>query len=112
MVIYSRADFDNTFFSIIEGEVELAYLDNSDPTIPDDLRTERRTKRLAGQFFGEDGLISGRRRGETVTTTQQCIVIETPRNTMTKLTRSVRRREEGNRRGLRKYRARDTLPVS
>ena len=89
VVIYSRADFDNTFFSIIEGEVELAYLDNSDPTIPDDLRTERRTKRLAGQFFGEDGLISGRRRGETVTTTQQCIVIETPRNTMTKLTRSV-----------------------
>lgn len=88
-VIYSRADFDNTFFSIIEGEVELAYLDNSDPTIPDDLRTERRTKRSAGQFFGEDGLISGRRRGETVTTTQQCIVIETPRNTMTKLTRSV-----------------------
>ena len=88
-VIYRRADFDNTFFSIIEGEVELAYLDNTDPTIPEDLRTERRTKRAAGQFFGEDGLISGRRRGETVTTTQKCILIETPRNSMTKLTRSV-----------------------
>ena len=42
-----------------------------------------------GQFFGEDGLISGRRRGETVTVTEPCILIETPRNTMTRLTRSV-----------------------
>lgn len=88
-VIYRRADFDNTFFSIIEGEVELAYLDNSDPLVPEDLRPERRTKRARGQFFGEDGLISGRRRGETVTTTSRCILIETPRNSMSKLTRSV-----------------------
>lgn len=88
-VLYQRADFDNTFFSIIEGEVELAWLDNSDPTIPEELRAERRTRRGAGQFFGEDGLISGRRRGETVTTTARCILIETPRNSMTKLTRSV-----------------------
>lgn len=88
-VIYNRADFDNTFFSILEGEVELVQLDNSDPTIPEDLRTERRASRSAGQFFGEDGLISGRRRGETVTTKSRCILIETPRNSMTKLTRSV-----------------------
>ncbi len=88
-VIYNRADFDNTFFSILEGEVELVQLDNSDPTIPDDLRTERRSRRSAGQFFGEDGLISGRRRGETVTTASRCVLIETPRNSMTKLTRSV-----------------------
>lgn len=88
-VLYRRADFDNTFFSIIEGEVELVHLDNSDPTIPDELRSERKTTRGAGQFFGEDGLISGRRRGETVTTMSRCILIETPRNTMTKLTRSV-----------------------
>ena len=88
-VIYNRADFDNTFFSILEGEVELVQLDNSDPTIPDDLRKERRSRRSAGQFFGEDGLISGRRRAETVTTTARCVLIETPRNSMTKLTRSV-----------------------
>lgn len=88
-VLYRRADFDNTFFSILEGEVELVQLDNSDPTIPEDLRTERRTRRGTGQFFGEDGLISGRRRSETVTTTARSILIETPRNSMTKLTRSV-----------------------
>jgi len=88
-VVYRRADFDNTFFTVIEGEVELAVLDNSDPTIPDDLRAEHRTRRGAGQFFGEDGLVSGRRRGETVTATERSILIETPRNTMAKLTRSV-----------------------
>lgn len=88
-VIYRRADFDNTFFSILEGEVELTFLDNSDPTIPEDLRQERRSSRGSGQFFGEDGLISGRRRGETVTATSRCVLIETPRNAMTKLTRSV-----------------------
>ncbi len=88
-VIYRRADFDNTFFSILEGEVELVHLDNSDPTLPDDQRAERRSSRSAGQFFGEDGLISGRRRGETVTTTMRSVLIEAPRNSMTKLTRSV-----------------------
>ncbi|MGB0618815.1 MAG: NAD(P)-binding domain-containing protein [Myxococcota bacterium] len=88
-VVYQRADFDNTFFSIIEGDVELAWVDNSDPTIPEELRAERKATRGTGQFFGEDGLISGRRRGETVTTTSPCILIETPRNSMAKLIRSV-----------------------
>ena len=88
-VLYRRADFDNTFFAILEGEVELAFLDNSDPTLSEELRPERKTTRGVGQFFGEDGLISGRRRGETVTTKTRCVLIETPRNAMTKLTRSV-----------------------
>ncbi len=89
VIVYRRADFDNTFFSIIEGEVELVRLDGSDPTILEELRPERRSSRSAGQFFGEDGLISGRRRGETVTTSSACVLLETPRNTMTKITRSV-----------------------
>lgn len=88
-VLYRRADFDNSFFSILEGEVELAFPDNADPTVPEDLRKERHGTRGMGQFFGEDGLISGRRRGETVTTKSRCVLIETPRNTMTRLTRSV-----------------------
>lgn len=88
-VIYRRADFDNAFFSILEGEVELAFLDNSDPTVPEELRQERRSVRGAGQFFGEDGLVSGRRRGETVVAKTRVVLIETPRNAMTKLTRSV-----------------------
>jgi thioredoxin reductase/Fe-S-cluster-containing dehydrogenase component len=88
-IVYRRADFDNTFLSILEGEVELSFLDNSDPTIPEDLRPERRSTRGVGQFFGEDGLISGRRRSETVRAKTRCVLVETPRNAMTKLTRSV-----------------------
>ena len=88
-VIYRRADFDNSFFSILEGEVELAVLDNSDPTVPENLRPERKSRRGSGQFFGEEGLISGRRRGETVAATTRCVLVETPRNAMSKLTRSV-----------------------
>jgi Fe-S-cluster-containing dehydrogenase component/thioredoxin reductase/CRP-like cAMP-binding protein/pSer/pThr/pTyr-binding forkhead associated (FHA) protein len=89
VVLYRRADFDNTFFSVLEGEVELTFLDNSDPAIPENLRQQRKSSRGQGQFFGEDGLISGRRRGETVTTTSRCVLVETPRNAMTKITRSV-----------------------
>ena len=88
-VIYRRADFDNTFFSILEGEVELVYLAQADPMAPENSRMRHRAERSSGQFFGEDGLISGRRRSETVTTTTRCVLIETPRNSMTKLTRSV-----------------------
>jgi Fe-S-cluster-containing dehydrogenase component len=88
-VLYKRADFDNTFFSILEGEVELVELDNTDPSLPDELRAERRSRRGTGQFFGEDGLISGRRRGETVTATDRSVLVETPRNSMARLTRSV-----------------------
>ena len=40
-------------------------------------------------IFGEEGLVSGRRRGETVTTKTRVVLLETPRNTMAKLARSV-----------------------
>ncbi|MFO0690979.1 MAG: NAD(P)-binding domain-containing protein [Myxococcota bacterium] len=88
-VVYNRADFDNSFFSILEGEVELAFLDNSNPMQPEEQRRELTMRRTAGQFFGEEGLVSGRRRGETVTTKTRVVLLETPRNTMAKLARSV-----------------------
>ncbi|MFP6655168.1 MAG: NAD(P)-binding domain-containing protein [Myxococcota bacterium] len=89
VVLYRRADFDNSFFSVLEGEVELTFLDNSDSTISEESRPQRKSSRGPGQFFGEDGLISGRRRGETVVTKSRCVLVETPRNAMTKLIRSV-----------------------
>lgn len=91
-VIYSRADFENTFFAILEGEIELEYPDNSHSRTPEGEQLEhpvKRIKRRAGQFFGEDGLISGRRRGETVTAKTKAILLEIPRNTMARLARSV-----------------------
>ena len=39
----------------------------------------------AGEFFGEMGLISGRRRTATVSAGKDCVLIETPRRSMLKL---------------------------
>ena len=41
-----------------------------------------------GQFFGEMGLISGRRRTATVVATEPCVLLEVDRNTMIRLVRS------------------------
>ena len=42
-----------------------------------------------GDFFGEQSLISGRRRTATVYAGDNCIVVETPRRSMVKLVNSV-----------------------
>src|SRR5258708_28944473 len=43
----------------------------------------------AGEFFGELGLISGRRRSNTVKAGRDCVLIEAPRRAMLKLVASV-----------------------
>ena len=79
-MIFQRNDYTNSFFSIVEGTVEVE-LKPGDPT---------RTIRLgAGDFFGEMGLISGRRRSATVRAGADCVLIETPRRSMNKLIHSV-----------------------
>jgi CRP-like cAMP-binding protein/Fe-S-cluster-containing hydrogenase component 2 len=42
-----------------------------------------------GQFFGEMGLLSGRRRSNTVHAGKDCVLIETPRRSMLKLIASI-----------------------
>ncbi len=81
-VIFRYNDYTNSFFSIISGEVRIP-IDRKDPNRIITLRQ--------GQFFGEMGLISGRRRTATVYAGagQQCVLIETPRLTMLKLINSV-----------------------
>ena len=84
-VLFARNDYTNTFFSIVEGEVgvELELQDASGTP-------EKRYVLLrAGEFFGELGLISGRRRAATVKAGQGCVLIETPRRSMVKLIASV-----------------------
>ena len=39
----------------------------------------------AGEFFGEMGLLSGRRRSGTAVVSQNCVLVETPRRSMLKL---------------------------
>jgi CRP-like cAMP-binding protein/Fe-S-cluster-containing hydrogenase component 2/thioredoxin reductase len=84
-VLFTRNDYTNTFFSIVAGEVEVE-LDGKDSAG----RPEKRNVVLrAGEYFGELGLISGRRRAATVRARPGCVVIETPRRSMLKLIASV-----------------------
>jgi len=79
-VIFKRNDYSNTFYTIFSGNVDIQ-IDPDDPTQVVGLRE--------GDFFGEMGLISGRRRTATVMAASDCIVFETPRRTMLKLIQSV-----------------------
>ena len=78
-VIFSRNDYTNSFYSVVEGIVEIVI----------DEQTDKRVSVGAGQFFGEMGLISGRRRNATVYAGAGCVLVETPRRTMLRLMASV-----------------------
>jgi CRP-like cAMP-binding protein/Fe-S-cluster-containing hydrogenase component 2/thioredoxin reductase len=78
-VLFKRNDYTNSFYCIVAGQVEI-------------LVDEAAGKRVAlgpGEFFGEMSLISGRRRSATVFAGANCVLIETPRRSMTKLINSV-----------------------
>ncbi len=97
-VVFLRNDYTNSFFSILEGSVQIAQDDPNAPSI----------ELKAGAFFGELGLISGRRRSATVVAGASCVLIETPRRAMLKLlasSESVRRELDlvALRRAVRKY---------
>ena len=74
-LLYQKGDYATTFFTIVEGEVQLA---SGEADQPD--RTLAR-----GQFFGEGSLISGRPRQETARAGRNCILVATPRRIMVKL---------------------------
>lgn len=76
--VFLRNEYGTTFFCIIAGQVEL-YVRGDQPDFV--LR--------AGEFFGEMGLISGRRRSGTVKAGRDCVLLETPRRTMLKLVDSI-----------------------
>ncbi len=74
-IIFNRNDYSTTFFSIVEGEVGV-HVSDSDVAA---------ASLGVGLFFGEMGLISGRRRSATIIAKTACKLIETPRLTMLKL---------------------------
>ncbi len=76
-VIFTKNDYDNSFYTIFEGDVVIE--------VGEGLHIQSGV----GNFFGEMSLISGRRRSATVRAGENCIVIETPRRTMIKLISSV-----------------------
>ena len=79
-IVFRRNDYTNSFFTIFDGGVDIQI---------DDTRPDVRIPLVAGQFFGEMGLLSGRRRTATVIARQGCVLIETPRRDILKLLNSV-----------------------
>ncbi|HYL17369.1 MAG TPA: cyclic nucleotide-binding domain-containing protein [Burkholderiales bacterium] len=83
--VFVQGDYTSTFFSILEGEVNIEAVSTANkPGV-----TTRRLTLKRGQFFGEMGLLSGRRRSATVKAGENCVLIETPRRSMLKLISSV-----------------------
>jgi CRP-like cAMP-binding protein/Fe-S-cluster-containing hydrogenase component 2/thioredoxin reductase len=80
-VIFRRNDYTNTFYCLLEGEVFVE--------VAGDTSTVRQIRLGTGSFFGELGLISGRRRAATVRAGVGCVLIETPRRSILKLIASV-----------------------
>jgi len=78
--VFERNDYTNSFFSIVDGGVDIQV----NPDDPSETVSLGR-----GEFFGEMGLISGRRRTATVVAGDECVLIETPRRSMIKLVNSV-----------------------
>ncbi|HET9679827.1 MAG TPA: cyclic nucleotide-binding domain-containing protein [Gammaproteobacteria bacterium] len=79
-VIFENKDYTNSMYFILDGSVYLN-VHADDPTSMVTL--------AKGQFFGEMGLISGRRRTATVYAGKNCLLIEAPRRSMLKLMSSV-----------------------
>ena len=77
-VVFLKNDYTDTFYSVVRGGVEIEVGDDGS-----------RIPVAQGQFFGEMGLISGRRRAATVYAGDGCVLIETPRRSMRKLINSV-----------------------
>jgi thioredoxin reductase/CRP-like cAMP-binding protein/NAD-dependent dihydropyrimidine dehydrogenase PreA subunit len=78
-IVFAKNDYTNSFYTIVEGYVELAI----------DATSENKIRINKGQFFGEMSLISGRRRSATVYASDNCILIESPRRTINKLINSI-----------------------
>ncbi len=80
-VIFSRGDYCTSFYSVLEGEVAIQAEGKSG---------ERAAYQIpAGNFFGEMGLLSGRRRSGTAIAGENCVLIETSRRSMLRLLHSV-----------------------
>lgn len=80
-LIFSRNDYSDSFYSVLDGTVKIAVDEQDD---------SKSIALSAGQFFGEMSLISGRRRSATVYAgSGSTVLIETPRGSMNRLIASV-----------------------
>ena len=76
-LVFKVKDYTDTFFNIITGSVKVS------------LPGDRFIEISSGNFFGEMGLLSGRRRSATIHMGEPGILLETPRKQVLKLISSV-----------------------
>ena len=76
-IIFKKNDYTNSFFMVVGGEVLVEAAGGNVIHMG------------TGEFFGELGLVSGRRRSSTVRAGRDCVLVEAPRRTMLKLIASV-----------------------
>jgi CRP-like cAMP-binding protein/thioredoxin reductase/Fe-S-cluster-containing hydrogenase component 2 len=78
-VVFRRGDATNSLWTVLDGEVGIQI----NPNDPNEM-----VRLVQGHFFGEMGLISGRKRSATVVATKPALLFEVERNTILKLERS------------------------
>jgi thioredoxin reductase/CRP-like cAMP-binding protein/Fe-S-cluster-containing hydrogenase component 2 len=78
--VFLRNDHGDTLFAILDGSVAVE-VDADDPS--------RLVWLGKGEFFGEIGLISGRRRSATICAATECTLIEVPRFAAVKLINTI-----------------------
>ena len=83
-VIFERNGFGNTLFCIVAGTVEFELADDRNPAAPPRLASSGE-----GDFFGEAGLVAGRRRAGTARAKTDCVLVELARRSAIKLLNSV-----------------------
>ena len=76
-VIFKTYDYTNTFFTILNGNVDVEFFDDRGALVV--------VKLAKGKYFGEMGLLSGRRRTATIKAGKNCVILETARRAMLKL---------------------------
>jgi len=89
--IFSRHDYSDDFYMILSGTVSFQDMDQSGAADAQDHGGPRARLGTAGvgEFFGEIGLLSGRRRTATVTAGESCVLLKTPRKLMSTMTKDV-----------------------
>jgi CRP-like cAMP-binding protein/thioredoxin reductase/ferredoxin-like protein FixX len=80
-IVFKKNDYTNSFYCIVEGAVTVEATTSTGAPIA--FKLEK------GDFFGEMGLISGRRRTATVRAEKRTLLVETPRRAMLKTLASV-----------------------
>jgi CRP-like cAMP-binding protein/thioredoxin reductase/Fe-S-cluster-containing dehydrogenase component len=79
-LLFERNDYTNSFYIVLGGEALVERGEGSG---------RKWVPMAPGSFFGELGLISGRRRSTSVKAGSPCVVLEAPRRAMLKLIASV-----------------------